>query len=143
MLPYAVVSGTALGSHTITVSFAGDSGYNASSGTGTLTVTLIPTTLAVSNTTGMTGQTIHLVGRLRRSDNPKGYLPGETVSFKVDGVAVTSTAGKIVTDGNGFGVDYYLAPGTLTVGTHTLSAAFAGDSAYAASAGTGTLTITH
>ncbi len=33
----------------------------------------------------MDGQTIHLVGRLRRSDNAKGYLAGETLTFKVDG----------------------------------------------------------
>ncbi len=38
-------------------------------------------------------------------------------------------------------MDYYLAPGSLTLGTHTLSAAFAGDSAYAASTGNATLTI--
>ncbi len=106
-------------------------------------MTLIPTTLTVSNASGAAGQTIHLVGRLSRTDNVTGFLPGKTLSFQVDGVAVTSSAGKIVTDSNGFGVDYYLAPGTLTPGTHNLSAAFAGDSSYAASNGTGTLTITH
>ncbi len=97
--------------------------------------TAAATTLTVSNASGTVGQTIHLVGRLRRADNAKGYLPGKTLSFQVEGAAVTSTAGKIVTDSNGFGVDYYLAPGSLTVGTHTLSAAFAGDSAYTASSG--------
>ncbi len=140
---YVIPSGTALGSHTITVSFTGDGGYTASTGTGTLTVTLVPTTLTVSNASGADGQTIHLVGRLRRSDNPKGYLPGEIVSFQIDGMAAPSTTGKIVTDSNGFAVDYYLASGTLTAGTHTLSAAFAGDSAYAASNGTAVLTIMH
>ncbi len=83
------------------------------------------------------------MGRLRRTDNAKGYLPGETVSFQVDGMAAPTASGKIVTDSNGFAVDYYLAPGILTVGSHTLSAAFAGDSNYAASAGAALLTITH
>ncbi len=130
------------GTHPVTATYSGDTA-NAAGTSATLTQTvLVPTTLAVSNASGMTGQNIHLVGRLRRSDNAKGYLPGETVSFKVDGVLAASTAGKIVTDSNGFAVDYYLAPGILTVGSHTLSAAFAGDSAYAASAGTGILTIT-
>ncbi len=104
---------------------------------------LIPTTLAVSNTTGMTGQTLHLTARLRRSDNAKGYLSGKTLSFRVDGAVAATVSGKIQTDSNGFAVDYYLAPGTLAAGTHTLSAAFAGDSAYAASAGNATLSITH
>ncbi len=59
------------GSHAITASYSGDIA-NAASTSATLTQTvLIPTTLAVSNASGMTGQTLHLTGRLRRNDTPK------------------------------------------------------------------------
>ena len=137
-LTYTLPGTTTAGSHVLTASFAGDSAYNASTGTGTLTVTSpkINTTLTLTNATGAHGQAVMLTARLRRvSDN--AALSGETVTFKVDG----SVVGSAVTHSSGSATLTYTLPVSESLGSHVLSASFAGDSGYNPSSATGTLTV--
>ncbi len=146
-LTYAILATANVGSHTIAASFAGNSADAASSGTGTLTaaavvVTGVSTSLTAINCTGKAGQTLHLIGRLRRNTDHTA-LAGEKLTFSVDGVVVGTVAGTVQTNSAGFAVDYYQVPNSLAVGNHTLTAAFAGDSAYLAASANSSLTITN
>ncbi len=110
----------------------------ASAGGAGTTLGGVGTSMTFTNLTGKTGQTLHLVGRLRQNAS-RSTLAGKTLTFSVDGTVV----GTGRTDANGFAVDYYRVPASLTPGTHGVTASFAGDSAYAASSSSGSLTITH
>ena len=132
----SVPAGTAAAIQTVTAVFAGDATYNASNGAGTLTVTAIPTTLAIASVAGQSGGSVSLVAALTRSDT-NAAMPSQTVSFTVNGVA----AGSAVTDANGNATLSYLIPSGAS-GSLAVSAAFAGDLADSPSSGTGTLTVT-
>ena len=137
-LSYAIPSGTAVGSHTITVTFPSEANYNASSGAGTLTVgqtAVTPTTLAVASVTTAYYQTVTLTATLTAGG---AGVSGKTVTFTAGG----TTVGTAVTNSSGVATRSYPVAGGLAPGSHTLSASFAGDSSYAASTGTGTLTVT-
>ncbi len=136
---YPIPANLAAGNYPITVSFAGDSNDNASSGSGTLTVKAAaanPTTLTVSNVSGAVGQTVTLSATLTLTGG--AALSGKTLTFSVDGTSV----GTGVTNSAGTATKSYVIPSTLTAGSHTITAAFAGDSSDGASSGTGTLTVT-
>ena len=81
-------------------------------------------------------QTITLKGNLRRTSDKAGLL-GMTLTFKVDGTVV----GTAVTIASGSAWLGYKIPTTMSVGPHTLTVAYAGDSKVNASSGTGTLTV--
>ncbi|MBM3496352.1 MAG: hypothetical protein FJX72_18820, partial [Armatimonadetes bacterium] len=110
--------------HSLLVSFAGDSGHLASSGTAVVDIVPADTTLYTIDRTGtITGLVILRQFDLKRlTDN--ALLEGKTVSFRIDGTEVgtgvtnaggDSTLNWIVTDGPA---------------TRTITAAFAGDAAY-------------
>ncbi len=131
-----VIPGTAAaGSETISVAFAGDTSYTAITGTGTLTVAKAATTLTVTNVAGSLGQTVTLTGTLKRTSGGVA-LSGKTLTFKVD----STTVGTAVTSSSGVATHTFAIPGTFTVGSHTITVSFAGDTSYGTSAGTGTLT---
>ena len=121
------------GTYTITASFAGDSSYSPSSGTGTLTVTKIATTTTYTgDTLGLPGGTVTLSSHLVTAGGP---LAGKPASISVDGVsACTGT-----TDANGnISCAGLAAP---SAGPHTITASFAGDAIDAASSASGQLII--
>ena len=135
-LAYALPAGMTAGSHALGGSFAGDATYAASTGAATLTVASpkTATALTVAGVSGAAGQTVTLSARLKAGVT---NLSGRTVSFTVDGTAV----GSAVTNPSGFASLSYTLPAAASVGSHTVGTAFAGDAAYAASSGTGTLTV--
>ena len=137
-LTYTLPATTTPGSHPLTASFAGDSAYNPSTGTGTLTALKADTTLTLTltNATGAHGQTVSLTARLKRTSDG-AFLSGKTLSFSVDGNAV----GMAVTHSSGQATLTYLIPATMTIGSHVLKASFAGDSGDNPSSATGTLTV--
>ena len=131
---FTITSLTA-GTHSITASYAGDSADGAST-SGAMSVQvngaqLQSTTVALvaSPATGVSGQAISLSASVMPASATG------TISFK-DG---TSTIGSAtLTSGKGT-----LSVSTLSVGTHSLTAAYSGDSAdSAASSNTVTVTIT-
>ncbi len=126
--------GLAAGTYTIQADFAGDSYYQAASGTGTLTVSPAATTLTVADVAGQYGETVTLSATLTRSDDGTPVL-GKDITFAVNGTAV----GTATTDASGVATLSYTID--VPAGTHTIGADFAGDAYYAASSGTGTLTV--
>ena len=132
---YAIPAASATGSHAILASFAGDSIYLNSAGTGTLTV-MAATVFTVSSISVARGAGIKILASLRRVVGGTA-VPGKTVTFSVDGKAIRTTsssaAGRISLP--------YGVPITSPVGSHTISFSFAGDSTYAASQGSGTVTV--
>ena len=132
-LAYAIPAGDTIGAHPITVSFAGDSSYSASSGTNTLTVKNA-TALSVSAVSGPRGTSVTLSATLTAGG---AAASGQPVTFKVDGMVV----GTAATDGSGVASVPYAIPATAKLGSHRLTASFAGDAADSAASGVGTLTV--
>ncbi len=122
------------GSHSLTVQFAGDTNYTASSVTNATGITVNPaaTNMVVAPVTVIYGNNIHLTAILT-SGTP---LAGKLVSFLLDGVVV----GSGNTDGSGLAFYDYL--GLLNAGFHSLTAQFAGDINYTSSSDTNLTGIT-
>jgi hypothetical protein len=134
-LDYTVPVSLGGGTHTIQAAFAGDSDYNQTSGSGTLT-THFNTLLQLPNVSGIGGQSVALRAAIRRY--PDGvFLTGKTVTFKIDG----NTVGTATTQSNYIASLSYTIPASVGPGTHTLSASFAGDSDYNTCTQTATLTV--
>ncbi|MFN3690354.1 MAG: SpoIID/LytB domain-containing protein, partial [Fimbriimonadales bacterium] len=94
------------------------------------------TTISVPRATGRRGQTITLQGTLRQTlDNTP--LSGRTLTFKVNNAIV----GTAVTDSAGVATLRYTIPLSLPLGNQSLRVEFDGDSTYAASFSTNTLTV--
>ncbi len=135
-LAYKLPETFGVGQQTLTVKFAGDANYNASTGHTTLTINQSGTTLKLGSVTARPGDTKNLTATLKRS-NDGGVISFRTVVFKIDGNAIGSTN----TDGTGKATLSYKFGETLAVGTHTLTADFAGDADYLTSTASSTLTI--
>jgi|GEM_PF-3834503 len=137
-LSYAIPSATTAGSHTISATFAGDTTFTGSNGTGTLTVSKpIATALTVTNVSGAQGTAVNLTATLKRTDT-NAAVASKTVTFKID----TTQVGTAVTNSSGLATFAYTIPSSATTGSHTITASFAGDTTYTNSSGTGTLTVT-
>jgi hypothetical protein len=107
----------AIGTHTLTASYGGSPNFNPSSASVTETVTVIATTTALTaspNPAGQ-GQTVTLTATVATTSG----APGGSVNFE-DGGAALGTATL-----NASGVAT-LAISTLSVGTHSLTAVYAG-----------------
>ncbi|HLO04420.1 MAG TPA: Ig-like domain repeat protein, partial [Symbiobacteriaceae bacterium] len=126
----------AAGSYTITVDFGGDGFYEASSGTGTLTVDKAASTLVAADKSVIYNQTVGLTATLiRTADGAK--IANATVTFKVNG----ATVGTGLTDVNG--VATYNWKANLAAGTYPIAVDFAGDTFYLATTeGAHTVTVT-
>ncbi len=135
-LPYAVPAGTAAGSQPIAVTFAGDSTYAPLTGAGTLTISNVGTTLAVSNSSAVSGGSATLSANLNRADT-NAPISGEQVIFSINGTQVGAGA----TDVNGNVSVTYAVPTGTPAGSDTITASFAGDTGFASTSGNGTLTI--
>ena len=131
---YKIATGT-VGSQGIAATFGGDTTYNTSQGSGTLTVSKEGTVLGVGYVSGSVGQTVTLEAILTRSDNGTA-ISGETLSFQVAGTAV----GSATTGSNGQAtVQYKIPAGQL--GNLKLVATFSGDANYTASQDFDTLAV--
>ena len=130
-------SNLSVGGHSITAAYQGNSTFAAStSGTASVTVTapaLTPTTttLSTSATSITTGQSVTFTATITASSTPSG-----TVTF-YDGMTALGT-GTL----NGSGVTTYQTSG-LSIGPHSITAAYQGNSTFAASTSSAiTVTVT-
>lgn len=125
----------AVGSHTITAAYSGDSSYNPSQDNLSLTVTSADGSLTLTS-----------------SESPAAFGDKVTVTAKVAGAAGAAvptgtvnlaegntTLGSATLDGNGSAA--FSLP-QLPVGTHTLTATYSGDGSYKTSSGSLVLIIT-
>ena len=125
------------GAHTTTVDRAGGGGYPASQGAGTLTANALARSYIRVHNHGATQNaatrlTCYLYDYRRNGD----LIPvaGKSITFSVGGTTVgTATTAS---DGKAFGAYTPASTGALAQ-----SMSFAGDAAYAAATGTGTLTV--
>lgn len=94
------------------------------------------TSLSVNSVTARRGATVNLQAILRQI---LGNVPlsGQTLSFQVG----TTPVGNATTDSNGVATLSYTIPLTLGITNHTLRVDYAGNSTYAPTIGTATLTV--
>ena len=121
-------SALGVGSHSITVSFSGDTNFVAS--TSSPLIVLVSTSgtqasVTTSNATSAWGESIDLVATIVATANGAG-TPAGIVTFK-DGDTILGTA---TLDGDGVAT---LTTFALSVGTHLITVIFAGNSDFAAS----------
>jgi hypothetical protein len=122
-------SSLSVGSHPITASYAGDGNFLAStSPAGTQVVNKSPTTTAVAVAPGSSvfGQTVTLTANVVASSGGAG-TPSGAVTF-IDGA---TTLGSGTLDNNG---KASLSVNSLSVGTHSIAAKYAGDTNFLDSA---------
>lgn len=96
----------------------------------------VTTRVLVDNISGTLGGRVNLSASLQRTDTLAG-ISGKTLKFAVNGTPI----GSAVTGTNGVATLAYTIPESFSVGTHTISAAFEGDSSSNPSSGTGTLSV--
>ena len=92
------------------------------------------TAITVTNLNGAAGQTVTLRATLTSGG---AGLSGKSIAFTVNGTAF----GIAVTNSSGVTTKAYTISSGLSVGSHPITAFFAGDSGHATSSGSGTLTI--
>lgn len=124
-LPYKLDETYSVGSHALTIEYAGDSNHNASIGTGTLNIVQAPSGILGSSVSGKAGVTVTLKGKLTRKTDG-ALLIGRTVRFQIDGVEV----GSAVTDGLNPTTLAYTIPADLSTGAHVITLLFEGDALY-------------
>jgi uncharacterized repeat protein (TIGR03803 family) len=122
-----------VGSHTIVATFAGDSNYTATTGTGSLSVSKANGVLSVASISATSGQRVQLSATLT------AYGPavsGKKIVIQLDG----SQIGIATTNSAGTAAIAYTASASVA-GSHTITAIFAGDASYSRVTGSGTLTV--
>jgi len=122
------------GTYTINATFNGDTNYNSTYNTATLTIHKNNTNIVVTDVSGNFGQNLNLQATLTNQATGTP-LPGKNVDFAVNGALV----GSAVTDSNGIGTLNYLI--TLSPSTYTINATFNGDGDYNGTYSVGTLTV--
>jgi hypothetical protein len=133
--------GLSVGTHAITVSYAGDANFNTSA-SNTLTQTVNPDntlTLVLSSVNpSVVGQAVIFTALVNPLPQGSG-TPTGTVTFK-DGTTTLGT-GTLKANSNGTGSTATFSISTLTAGTHPITAVYAGDANFKTST-SGTLTQT-
>ncbi|MGA2699488.1 MAG: Ig-like domain repeat protein [Isosphaeraceae bacterium] len=131
-------SGLALGPHTITASYTGDSNFTASATTAPLTQTVnqaaTKTTVASSTNPSHFGQPVTFTATVKPAAG--SGVPTGSVNFYLDGSTMPLTA-QLYGSGQA-----KISIETLSVGPHTITASYSGDSNFTASATTAPLTQT-
>ncbi|HEV8059046.1 MAG TPA: Ig-like domain-containing protein, partial [Gemmataceae bacterium] len=127
----ATVSNLAVGSYTITASYAGDTNFSLSTGTAALTVnqSASTTTLTSDANPSVSGQTVDFTA-IVTATAPGAGTPTGSVTF-VD-TTTGSTLGTITLDGTGKAV---FTTSTLSIETHTIDANYSGDTDFTSSTG--------
>jgi Big-like domain-containing protein/VCBS repeat protein len=134
------ISSLAVGSHTITAAYAGDTNFLASSASGATGVTQIvskaPSTTALISAPNpsVSGQAIALVATVTASGNGSG-TPTGTLTFSDNGTPI----GNGTLNNAGLAT---LSISSLNVGSHTITAAYAGDTNFLASSASGATGVT-
>ncbi len=111
-----------VGTHTVIASFAGDRLYNPSSKKFTITITPAATAIVATKAALYRGVAANLKATLTRKTD-SGHPANESVTFKIDGTVI----GTAITDGTGTATLAYTADTTFSIGSHNLTAEFAGD----------------
>ncbi|MGB6545324.1 MAG: pectinesterase family protein [Candidatus Acidiferrales bacterium] len=126
---YLTISALAVGSHTITMTYGGDSNFNASSSSSTFTITvaasLTNTTSVLTSANPSTTYGTAITGTVSVTPASGSVSPTGAVSLLVDG----ATAGTCTL--NGGSCSYSLTG--VAAGSHTLTASYGGDITNAAS----------
>jgi hypothetical protein len=122
---YTVPEGAGAGVRTIRAEFAGDAGYNASANNGKLTVTKANLYLWPYVRSSKRGANLPLKAYVRSLPD---YViqPGKVIAFSVNGTAVET--GVVAADG--WATVTWAIPAGEATGSHTATAAFAGDDWY-------------
>lgn len=116
----------ALGTHSLTVNFAGNEQshwlFDGTPVITTITVVKADTTCAVPDFTAKIGETITLSASVKRNTDSIGIVT-TPVTFKIDDTVI----GNATSYKNGIQYLTYKVPKSLLVGDHTLTASFGGD----------------
>jgi hypothetical protein len=134
-LNFTIPASGPTGNRSMTVSYAGDSHNNPVSKGGTMTVSLAPSQLVVSNAQGTNGVTVNLVATLTRTTDG-ALLSGKAVSFMVG----TTVVGSATTNASGVATLPYTIPSSTT-SNQSITASYGGDLYTSSTTGTGTLLI--
>src|SRR5207248_1920451 len=122
------ISNLAGGTHPVTATYSGDADFNASTSTlaGGQVVNKAPTTLGVGSSPNpsTTGDPVDFTATVTVTAPASGTPTGQ-VQFFVDGSSFGSAAGL-----DGSGVARLAAITSLTVGTHPVTATYAGDATF-------------
>ena len=131
------VNSLAVGGHTISVNYGGDANYSTSGGTAPVTVAKATTTTINSSNVNPSvfGQTVNFTA-IVSVVSPGVGTPTGTVTF-VDTTTGT-TLGTSNVDASGHAV---LGVSSLTVGSHTVTATYNGDSNFNTSSGNASQTV--
>jgi cyclophilin family peptidyl-prolyl cis-trans isomerase len=125
----------AVGSHTITASYAGDPKFTANTGTGTLAVSKAATTVTVSSSPAAPtpGETVTITATVTATA-PGAGVPTGTVTFQEGG----NTLGTGMINSQGVAT---FTTAALAAGSHTITASYPGDANFSASSGTVSLAV--
>ena len=145
---YALPAGLAANPYTIQAAYSGGTNFQASSGSGTLTVSPAPPPAQVSTATtannaaatfSPTTQNVTLTAAVAV---PGGTVNQGSVTFQVmNGAANVGAAVPSATLTNGSASVIYALPSGLAAAGYTIQAAYSGGTNFLASSGSGTLTI--
>ena len=132
-------SSTTTGSHTITATYSGDSVYASSSSSLTVTVAAASpvaskTTLSAATATPAAGANDAITITVASGSSSSTATPTGTLTIAVDGTTQTSSLALV----NGAAVYTF---SSTTTGSHTITATYSGDSVYASSSSSLTVTV--
>ncbi|HWD40690.1 MAG TPA: galactose oxidase-like domain-containing protein [Fimbriimonas sp.] len=133
---FQVPTSASVGSHTVTVQFAGNADYQACSGTGTLTVEMARTGLRAHTHPAALGVTEPISVNLVNARTNQA-IPNATVNVQVNG----ADAGSILTDATGLAW-YYMPTSGLTPNPSSVKFTYDGSAVYASTSTTATVTFT-
>jgi len=131
-----LISNMDAGNYNIKAKFSEDPQYSVSSGTGTLTVNAIPTSLTVNSASGYKGHSTTLTARLWDTYHNVAVV-GKYVDFYVGGI----WQGSALTDANGVATWVYNIIQDVGTYPNSIYASFAADNQYTGANGANTLTV--
>ena len=133
---FIIAEGSAVGSHPIVATFAGDAGLLASTSSNTLNVAKgVSKFISFASVSAKAGTTVNLTAKLANQTNSP--IVGASVEFKVAGVVV----GTAISDTNGVAtLPYSIAVGT-PIANYSLLATFYGDAGHTGITKTATLSV--
>lgn len=117
-----------IGTHTITVDYAGDGKHNASTGANTLTIKQASTKVKAIDASGVVGGKVALTAKLVRTTDAASLKDG-VLHFQIGGTDI----GRATTNTSGIATLNYTIPAAATKGNHPITAIFNGDAFYLSS----------